>query len=89
MVFCLIQGRKHEGQYNEHILTDQTENVLIVPKIQSTFCHLQIYAQQFSPRCFLTRLSQCVMISLSSIHNKHNNLLLFALVRYNFKQVFN
>lgn len=34
VLFALIQGREHDGHNGAHIVTDQTQDVLIIPKIQ-------------------------------------------------------
>ena len=38
--FAFVQGWEHEGHNAGHIVTDQTQDVLVIPKIQRSFCHL-------------------------------------------------
>lgn len=35
-----VEGWEHDGQYLGGVVTDQAHDVLIVPVVQSSFCHL-------------------------------------------------
>lgn len=35
-----VEGREHDGQDLGGVVTDQTHDVLIVPVVKSSFCHL-------------------------------------------------
>lgn len=38
--FALVQSWEHEGHNAGHIVTDQTQDVFVIPKIQRTLCNL-------------------------------------------------
>lgn len=38
---ALVECREHDGQDGGHIVTDEAEDVLIVPEVQSSLCHLE------------------------------------------------
>ena len=39
----LVEGRKHDGEDLGSVVTDQTHDVLVVPVIQSSLCHLHTH----------------------------------------------
>ena len=41
VLFCFIESRKHDRQHCDNIVTDQTQNVFVIPVIQGTLRHLQ------------------------------------------------
>jgi hypothetical protein len=40
VLFAFVQCGEHEGHYAGHIVTDQAQDVLVIPKIQGTLGHL-------------------------------------------------
>ena len=40
MLFAFVQCWEHEGHNGRHIVTDETQDVFIIPKIQGSLCNL-------------------------------------------------
>jgi hypothetical protein len=45
VLFGAIEGWEHYRKDNTNVITDKTQDVLIVPIIQRSFCYLEIHSQ--------------------------------------------
>jgi len=66
----LIEGRKHNGEDNLHIITDKVAEVLVVPEIKGSFGNLEVRAGDGFSQLVEQRLLN--LSKLSRVHDFKN-----------------